>query len=156
MIALALVALLTSIGGSVVAHMKYDWLATQARSLQAATADAADGADDEETGRSEPIDFGSFHEIENMIVNPAESGGSRYLMVNVGFESDRDAVITEIDDKEVVVRDRVINLLSEFTVATLADINRRAFIKDTLRQSVNEVLKEGEVTRLYFTQYVLQ
>ncbi len=150
-------ALLTSVGGSLVAHTQYDWLATQARSLQGFAANDADASQvDEASPRAEPIDFGLFHEIENMIINPAESGGSRYLMVNVGFESDRQAVITELDDKEIVVRDRVINLLSQFPVATLADIDRRAFVKDTLRQSVNQILEKGQVTRLYFTQYVLQ
>jgi flagellar basal body-associated protein FliL len=47
-------------------------------------------------------------------------------------------------------------MLGEFTVPELSDIDRRAFLKDTLLSSVNEVLKDGEVRRLYFTQYVLQ
>lgn len=158
MIVLAVVALFTSVGGSLVAHMQYDWLAAQAHSFSVArsAAESDEASNDTEPAPNQPIDFGSFHEIENMIVNPAESGGSRYLMVNVGFESDRDAVLIELEEKEVVVRDRVINLLSEFTVPLLADIDHRSALKDTLRQSINEVLDEGQVTRLYFTQYVLQ
>jgi len=101
-------------------------------------------------------DFGSFYEVENMIINPAQSQGSRYLMINVGFESDQETVLTELEEKEVVVRDRVIKMLGEFTVPELSDIDRRAFLKDTLLSSVNAVLKDGEVRRLYFTQYVLQ
>jgi flagellar FliL protein len=91
-----------------------------------------------------------------MIINPAESQGSRYLMVNVGFESDQEIVLTELENKEVVIRDRVIKMLGEFTVPELSDIDRRAFLKDTLLTSVNQVLQDGEVRRLYFTQYVLQ
>jgi flagellar FliL protein len=77
-------------------------------------------------------------------------------MVNVGFESDAEAVLTELENKEVVVRDRVIKLLGEFTVPELTNIDRRSFLKDTLRTSVNQILKNGPVRRLYFTQYVLQ
>ena len=159
MIALAVVALLTSVGGSLVAHLQYDWLATQAQSFQSTrTAGGTDNAPADEAASStaEPVSFGSFYEVENMIINPAESSGGRYLMVNVGFESDREAVITELENKEVVVRDKVIKMLGEFTIPVLADIDRRPFLKDTLRQSVNRVLNEGQVKRLYFTQYVLQ
>jgi flagellar basal body-associated protein FliL len=41
-------------------------------------------------------------------------------------------------------------------VPELTDIDRRSFLKDTLRTSVNQILKDGSVRRLYFTQYVLQ
>lgn len=161
MTVLAIVALGTSIGGSLVAHMQYDWLASQAHTLEATRMGgrnnaSAGTAPDASSPRSRTVEFGSFYELENMIVNPAESGGGRYLMVNVGFESDDEDVITELENKEVVVRDKVIKMLGEFTAPILADIDRRSFIKDTLRQSVNQVLKEGQVTRLYFTQYVLQ
>jgi flagellar FliL protein len=113
-------------------------------------------AEPSEASAEPPPDFGSFYEVENMIINPAESQGSRYLMVNVGFESDQEIVLTELENKEVVIRDRVIKMLGEFTVPELSDIDRRAFLKDTLLTSVNQVLQDGEVRRLYFTQYVLQ
>jgi flagellar FliL protein len=161
MIALAFIALLAGVGGSLVAHMNYGWLEDRVTAVQtvsddgAATGDAAEGASGA-ASNAVPTDFGSFYEVDNMIVNPAESQGSRYLMVNVGFESDIEEVLTELENKEVVVRDRVIKLLGEFTVPELADIDQRPFLKDTLRTSVNQVLQKGSVRRLYFTQYVLQ
>jgi len=167
MIVLAFVALTAGVGGSFVAHFNYGWLSnhlTSGPTAPAGNASAtASGGDDaaapEGATRAQaaaPMEYGSFYEVENMIVNPAESQGSRYLMVNVGFESDADEVLTELEDKEVVVRDRVIKLLGEFTVPQLSDIDRRTFLKDTLRTSVNQVLQKGAVQRLYFTQYVLQ
>jgi len=158
---LAVVALLAGAGGSVAAHLNYTWLASTLPGGQAmgvseagATTQGSDGGDP--AAEDVPVDFGSFYEVDNMIINPAQSQGSRYLMVNVGFESDKETVLTELEDKEVVIRDRVIKMLGEFTVPELSDIDRRAFLKDTLLSSVNEVLKDGEVRRLYFTQYVLQ
>lgn len=161
MIALAAVALLAGAGGSVFAHFNYDWLAQQMTAVQASAGAQGSGPETPAAGTAAseaqaPTDFGSFYEVDNMIVNPAESQGSRYLMVNVGFESEAQEVLTELENKEVVVRDRVIKLLGEFTVPELSDIDRRAFLKDTLRTSVNAVLQEGAVRRLYFTQYVLQ
>lgn len=152
-----MIAILAGAGGSVAAHLNYQWLATNMSGgtpfggSATASADTPDEATD-----SAPADFGSFYEVENMIINPAESQGSRYLMVNVGFESDQELVLTELENKEVVVRDRVIKMLGEFTVPQLSDIDQRAFLKDTLLTTVNEVLQDGQVRRLYFTQYVLQ
>jgi flagellar FliL protein len=154
---LAVVALLAGAGGSVAAHLNYSWLAS------AVPGGSMLGGGESSPNAAQPgateasmTDFGSFYEVDNMIINPAQSKGSRYLMVNVGFESDQETVLTELEEKEVVVRDRVIKMLGEFTVPELSDIDRRAFLKDTLLSSVNEVLKDGEVRRLYFTQYVLQ
>ncbi len=167
MIVLVFVALTAGVGGSFVAHFNYDWLADRFDAMQSSRASGAAAASSEDgdatTGASNtpssavvPTDYGSFYEVENMIVNPAESQGSRYLMVNVGFESDAQEVLTELENKEVVVRDRVIKLLGEFTVPELSNIDQRSFLKDTLRTSVNQVLQQGAVRRLYFTQYVLQ
>lgn len=138
--------------GTLVAHFNYDWLSERMTAARATVASSLTA----ETEDAEEVNFGAFYEMENMIVNPAESQGSRYLMVNVGFESDLQEVLTELENKEVVVRDRVTKLLSEFTVPELSDIDRRDDLKDTLRTSVNDVLREGEVRRLYFTQYVIQ
>jgi flagellar basal body-associated protein FliL len=162
MIALAVIALLAGVGGSLVAHMNYGWLEERVTAMRATSANGASTGDAAAEGangtasNATPTDFGSFYEVDNMIVNPAKSQGSRYLMVNVGFESDVEEVLTELENKEVVVRDRVIKLLGEFTVPELSNIDQRPFLKDTLRTSVNQVLQKGSVRRLYFTQYVLQ
>jgi flagellar FliL protein len=153
LIVLTLVALLAGVGGSFVAHVNYDWLAQRVSATQT---QAPSGSEKNDESSPPPTEYGAFYEVDNMIVNPAESQGSRYLMVNVGFESDAEAVLTELENKEVVVRDRVIKLLGEFTVPELTNIDRRSFLKDTLRTSVNQILKNGPVRRLYFTQYVLQ
>ncbi len=158
---LAVVALLAGAGGSVAAHLNYTWLASnmpggQAMGMGKAGATAQGPAGGGSEANDVPVDFGSFYEVENIIINPAQSQGGRYLMINVGFESDKEVVLTELENKEVVIRDRVIKMLGEFTVPELSDIDRRSFLKDTLLSSVNAVLKDGEVRRLYFTQYVLQ
>lgn len=152
-----MVALLAGAGGSVAAQLNYGWLSNNVEGISKASPNTVDASTDAtEASEEEITDFGAFYEVENMIINPAESQGSRYLMINVGFESDQEEVLTELENKEVVVRDRVIKMLSEFTVPELSDIERRAFLKDTLLTSVNRVLQDGEVRRLYFTQYVLQ
>ena len=77
-------------------------------------------------------------------------------MVKLGLESHKAAVLEELEQKQVVVRDTVLKLLAVRTVEELANIELRAQIKEELRSAVNAILRKGEVDRLYFTQYVLQ
>ncbi len=109
-----------------------------------------------DTAEAEANDYGSFYEIKGLIVNPASSEGARYLMVDVGLESSKSEVISDLESKEVVVRDRIIRLLAERTSTELSDISQRDSIKTELLHSINDVLQEGAVDQLYFTQYVLQ
>jgi len=103
----------------------------------------------------EPIEYGQFTQLPGIIVNPAGSGGRRYLMIDLGLESAEAKTLEEVSAREVVIRDAVVRILSEKTVEQLASIDGRAALKDTLRLTVNRILK-GDIDRLYFTQYVLQ
>lgn len=109
-----------------------------------------------DSAEGESTEYGSFYQIKGLIVNPASSEGARYLMVDVGLESSDPEVISDLESKEVVVRDRMIRLLGERTSNELSDITKRDTIKTELLNSINDVLKEGAIDRLYFTQYVLQ
>ncbi|GIV61240.1 MAG: hypothetical protein KatS3mg044_0106 [Rhodothermaceae bacterium] len=124
--------------------------------VEAATVFGRDFGDAGEEEATEPIEFGFFTELQGLIVNPADSEGRRYLMVNLGLEVNKESVLEELSQKDMVVRDTVLRLLSARTVAELADISLRETIKQELMQEINRVLAEGKVQRLYFTQYVLQ
>lgn len=135
-------------GGAAVAFSQYDRLA------QAASVFGGEPTDSTAV-EAEPPEFGTFYQIQNMIVNPAGTDGRRYLMINVGFEGKEEAVGEELKQKEVVIRDLLLRRLGRRTVPELSDIEVRPEIKAELRDSVNALLV-GHVNRLYFTQYVLQ
>ncbi len=103
-----------------------------------------------------PTEYGEFMQIEPLVINPAGTGGSRYLMVNVGLESAEPAVLEEVALKDIVVRDLINDRLSTKTVEELANVGNREALKEELRALLNGVLAKGEVDRLYFTQFMLQ
>ncbi len=105
---------------------------------------------------AEPIEYGQFTELQGLIINPSDSGGSRYLMMNIGIEAKDAGVLEQIDEMDLVIRDTILKQLSQRTVQELSDISLRDQIKEDLKESINSVLKEGGIIRLYFTQYVLQ
>lgn len=135
---------MASAGGIAIAY-------TQTETLDRVVAEARDWIDSDEG----EVEYGEFHEISGMVINPADSEGRRYLAVDIGLEGDPEA-IEEIEQHEVVVQDEINNVLSEYPASRLGDISQRDSIREHLRESVNEALLEHEVDRLYFTQYVLQ
>ena len=130
-------------GGGVVAYSQYKSIATMSYEGPA-------------TEEEEPIDYGEFMEMESLIINPSGTDGKRYLMIKIGLESNKAKALEEVKEKAIVVRDAILRDLSSRTVDELAAIEQRSQIKDGLREVINGILEKGEVTRLYFTQYVLQ
>lgn len=101
---------------------------------------------------------GSVYLLEDIIVNPAGTGGNRYLVVSIAFEIPPEAkkLASEIETKEPMIRDRIIILLSSKRIQELIDIASRDSLRKEILQAVNRELFEGEVTWVYFTKYVLQ
>jgi len=146
--------LLAAAGGIGVTYLQYGRIAETAAALPFVQASEPATADTSTT--PPPGEYGSFTELEGLIVNPAGSDGTRYLAVSLAFESSSSSVVQEIKNKEVVVRDAMLNLLSERTATELSDPDRRTALKDSLRGHTNHLLTSGTVDRLYFTQFVLQ
>ena len=129
------------------------WLGVSRATPAAATEEAAaEEAAHEEEDETPP----AFSELQGIVVNPAGTDGQRYLLVNAGFEAKDPAVVEELGAREIVVRDAIVGILSRRTVPELADVGQRDALKAEILAAVNEAIREGEVTRFYFTQYVLQ
>lgn len=137
-------------GGGYLAYSQYTSLAEAAVSA---------GIDRGFGGRPDgdaPVEYGEFTTINDLLINPAGSGGNRFLVVSIGVETKRGAVLEELSSKDIVVRDAVLRLLSRRTVEELGSIELRDRIKDELLDELNAILQDGEVERLYFTQYLIQ
>jgi flagellar protein FliL len=146
------VLLVSAGGGAFLAYAKYPAIAEMAHNFSGAKEDEEEVATEEEAGSP----YGEFMELKDIIVNPADSNGRRLLMVSLGLETEIPTLLESITAREMVVRDTIINILGRRTVEDLAAIEQRNAIKDELLQAVNSVLAEGQISQLYFTQYVLQ
>lgn len=98
----------------------------------------------------------AVYTIENIVLNPAQSGGTRFLMASVGFgmRDASDAAVMAARDAEV--RDIVIRVLGARTVAELADTNQRNKLKDEMHSEVARLVGQRAVRDIYFPQFVIQ
>jgi flagellar FliL protein len=99
---------------------------------------------------------GATWPLENLVLNPAGSNGSRFLMVNATFELKDEAAKEAAKDKEAETRDVILALLSKKTVDQLTDIGQRDQIKKEVLAAVAPIFPKGVVTKVFFPQFVIQ
>jgi flagellar FliL protein len=96
------------------------------------------------------------HAVENLVLNPAGSGGTRFLMVTATFQL-KDAVAEEeMKAHEAEVRDHILALLGKKTVEELTDIGERERIKTEVLATVSPLFPKGAVLKVFFPQFVIQ
>jgi len=94
--------------------------------------------------------------LENLVLNPASSGGTRWLMLTVSLECKDAAAVSTLQSRDAELRDVVLSSLGQKTVDELADITGRDLIKEQLVTALNERFGKKTVLRVYFPQYVVQ
>ena len=96
------------------------------------------------------------HIIDNLVLNPAESGGTRFLLLTVTFEVRNAAVLDQMKARDAELRDAVLVTLGTKTVEQLADMAQREALKAELKAAATKLFKKGSVKRIYFPQFVIQ
>ncbi len=102
------------------------------------------------------LEVGQFFELSDIVVNPASTSGKRYLVMEIGLETNEEKVITEAETKEIWFRDALNTFLTNKTDAELLDLSKRKLLKKEILKLVNSRLKEGKFSRVYFKKYIMQ
>ncbi len=72
------------------------------------------------------------------------------------FEVSNSAVDKEITDKTPQSRDEILMLLSTKSYDDVATVSGKRILKREIIGSVNKFLKSGQVTQIYFSEFVVQ
>jgi flagellar FliL protein len=97
-----------------------------------------------------------IHQISNIVVNPAGTGGSRFLSASFGFELESAEIQREFDEKEPVIRDALITILSAKTVQQLTDPKQKEIVRYQIKKRVSQIMETDQLAGVYFTDFVLQ
>jgi len=94
--------------------------------------------------------------INDIVVNPANTGGSRFLAVSFGFELGSSKTARAFESRELVVRDALITILSSKTVAQLTDSKQKEVIRYQIQKRLSDLLATDQIKGVYYTDFVLQ
>jgi flagellar FliL protein len=98
----------------------------------------------------------AVHLIENLVLNPAGSGGSRFLLFSVAIELPSTTVGDTFKSRDAELRDIILTSLGTKPVESLTDIAAREGFKKELEQAIKDRFGKKSVRRLYFPQFVVQ
>jgi flagellar FliL protein len=94
--------------------------------------------------------------LENLVLNPAGSGGSRFLLLSVAIEAGKATALEQFKARDAELRDIILTALGTKTVDELTDISKREVFKTELQAAVDARFGKQTVKRLYFPQFVVQ
>ena len=94
--------------------------------------------------------------MDPFIVNLADAEGQRYLKAVMQFEVDNPAAESEIQEKLPQIRDEILMILSNKTFDDVSTTAGKRMVKREIASAVNKYLTGGQVTQVYFTEFVVQ
>ncbi len=102
------------------------------------------------------LTIGPMYPMSQFIVNLLSEGGSKYLKVSLDIELDQAELAAEMDLKKSLVRDIVIRSLSSKTFEEVSTMKGKDRLKDEVVSKINDVLADGQVKNIFFTDFVVQ
>lgn len=121
-----------------------------------AGAEGADPGKDGEAGGKGGATAPPVLLLENLVLNPASSGGSRYLLMSIAIESVDKASVDALTLRDAELKDLILTTLGKKTVDELSNVVGRDVIKAELIVAVQERFGKNSIKQLYFPQFVIQ
>lgn len=97
-----------------------------------------------------------MYAIDDIVVNPSGTGGSRFLSVSFGFELGNAKLASDFETREPLVRDALITILSSKSVAQLTDAREKEILRYQVKKRLEQLLKTDQLVGVYYTDFVLQ
>lgn len=94
--------------------------------------------------------------VQDIVVNPAGTGGSRFLSASFALEVQASWLERELAEKDAMVRDALITILSSKTVPQLTDPKQKEIVRYQIKKRLQLLLNTEDITNVYFTDFVLQ
>ncbi|NPA82256.1 MAG: flagellar basal body-associated protein FliL [Epsilonproteobacteria bacterium] len=102
------------------------------------------------------LEVGPMYPMDQFIVNLLSENGSRYLKATIDLEMDKQELSAELDKKKAIIRDIIIRILSSKTFEEISTIKGKERLKEEIVDKINEILVDGEIKNIFFTDFVIQ
>ena len=93
--------------------------------------------------------------IEDLIINPAGTSGQRLLLLSIGLGVGDEEKLTLLRENEVVIKDMIINTVSQKSLRTLSKIELKDSLKVELAEKINTVYPKADILNVYFSKYLI-
>jgi len=104
----------------------------------------------------ENIEIGAIYELETFIVNLSGGTGNNYLKVKISLELGGEIVKAEVEKRLPQFRDSILTLLSSKTYEDVKTLEGKSQIRAEILTTLNQYLKTGKITKVYFGDFIVQ
>jgi flagellar FliL protein len=113
---------------------------------------------DEQPGRAATLEhpLGPIFALETFIVNLADKGGNRYLRITMDLELGNPELESEIQKRLPQVRDSILMILPSKRFADISPMAGKIALRDEILETLNGFLIQGEISNIYFKEFVVQ
>ncbi|AJC90183.1 flagellar basal body-associated protein [Campylobacter subantarcticus LMG 24374] len=107
------------------------------------------------TRGSDYSNIGVMYPLAPFTLNLLSDGGSRYVKCTIQLEQNVETLTPELDKKVAIIRDIIIRTLTSKTFEEVSTTKGKERLKDELTAKINEILTDGFIKNIYFTDFVV-
>ncbi len=97
----------------------------------------------------------NIYSLNDVVVNPSGTNGSALLLVSIAMDLEKTESIDELKNNEVMVKDKIISILSRKNLAYLSNSANRKNLKKEIIEGIQEMFPEIEIRKIYFSKYII-
>jgi flagellar protein FliL len=116
-----------------------------------------EGDGDKKGGEHGPSAKSPVYTIGDLVLNPAGSGGTRFLMMSVALDMKDSVAVEALKARDAEIKDAVLALVGGKTVEELAEVASREPLKVEIRETIGRITRKPKyIKRVSFPQFVIQ
>lgn len=112
--------------------------------------------DEKGDGAAGEANAAAMYTVDNLVMNPAGTGGTRFIMLTVAIQLGDAAQVEALKQRDAELRDVIVSLFSRKTVDELADATRRDSLRAEVSAVVSPLVPKKAMRRVFFPQFVIQ
>lgn len=101
-------------------------------------------------------DKGPLMAIDPIVTNLAEPDSEHYLKVSIQLRITSEPAIEEVEAFMVPIRSQILMFLSSLSVVDISGADNKRAIQEQVKRIANETLEVTRISRVYFTEFVIQ
>lgn len=98
----------------------------------------------------------SVFTLDPFIVNIYDGQELRYLKVKIEMEMANPAFKPELEARLAAIRDAILVVLTTKTLQEVQDVQGKNQLREEILIAVSKIVAQGKVSRIYFTDFVVQ
>jgi len=100
--------------------------------------------------------IGPLYPLDQFTLNLRSNNGNTYLLVKLDFELSIAELKNELDDKNAVIRDAIIRILTSKSLENLSSDEGKERTIDEIINDLNPMLHDGYIKNIYLTKFIVQ